>query len=80
MRIEKSGKPVVVIVAPAFKNEFISRSTLAGMPYLPFVIVDYDQSFIPLVPQQVEKAFKSMIKALTIPVKDLEKIINTEII
>ena len=79
MRIEKGGKPAVLISAPAFKEEVISHSALHGVPYLSFVVVDYDQEFLPIIPRQVEKVFNKMVKALTTSAKELEKHIPGEV-
>jgi hypothetical protein len=80
VRIEKGGKPSCLISATAFKEEVISHSALHGIPYLPFVVVDYDQEFLPIIPQQVEKVFNKMVRVLTTPAKELEKKIPGEMI
>jgi hypothetical protein len=79
VRIEKGGKPTVVIVAKAFVEEIATVSGHSNIPYLPFVCVDYEQSFLPLIPQQVEKVFDKMVKALTTPAKELERNIPGEL-
>jgi len=78
VRIEKGGKPTVLVSAPAFKEEVISHSALHGLPYLPYVVVNYDQEFLPIVPAETEKVFERMVKALTTPVKELMKNIPGE--
>ena len=78
MRIEKGGKPTVLVVAIGFKGEVIAHSALHGIPYLPFVVVDYDQALLPAVPAAVGKTFDKMIKALTTPSKELERNIPGE--
>ena len=80
MRIEKGGKPTILIAAPPFKDEIIKHAEIHGIPYLPFVVVDYDQSFLPIVPKQTEKVFDKMVKALTTPAEELEKHIPGEMI
>jgi hypothetical protein len=80
VRIEKKGRPTVLVSAPAFKEEVISHSALHGLPYLPYVVVDYDQEFLPIIPKQTEKVFDKMVKALTTPAEELQKNIPGEII
>jgi len=79
VRIEKGGKPVVIVVAPPFREEVASHSRMHGIPYLTFVVVDYDQSLLPLVPAAVAKEFDKFVKALTTPAKTLEKNIPGEV-
>ena len=79
MRVEKGGKPSVLISAPPFKEEIISHSALHGIPYLPFVVVDFVQEVFVAIPAATEKAFPKMIKALTTPAKELEKHIPGEV-
>ncbi|MFH0748991.1 MAG: hypothetical protein V1915_03635 [Candidatus Bathyarchaeota archaeon] len=80
VRIEKGGKPTVLLVATPFREEVISHSKLHGIPYLPFVVLDYRQELIPLIPPAVKKAFEKILKPLTTPAKELEKQIPGEVI
>jgi len=80
VRIEKAGKPTVLLAGPAFKEEVASHSKMYGIPYLPFVVIDYSQEVLPLIPQAVEKVFDKMVKALTTSSKELETKIPGEII
>ena len=79
VRIEKGGKPAVVICAPPFREEVASHTRMDGIPYLPFVVVEYGQEVLPLIPPAVERAFDKIIKALTTPSKELEKKIPGEV-
>ena len=79
MRIEKGGKPTVLLSAPAFKEEAFAQAKIEGIPYLPVVVIDYDQSYFALIPQQTEKVFDKMVKALTTPTSELEKKIPGEV-
>ena len=65
-------------MATAFKGEVIATPALDGIPYLPFVVVDYDQEFYPSYLKPLKKAFDKMVKALTTPAKELEKKIPGE--
>lgn len=78
MRIEKGGKPAVLMIAPPFREEVESHSKMHGIPYLTYVVVDYKQEVLPLIPPAVEKVFDKVIKALTTPAKDLMKNIPGE--
>ena len=80
MRIERGGKPAVVIASPPFREEVVSHSEMHGIPYLTFVVVDYAQEVLPLIPPAVEKAFDKIVKALSTPVKELQKNIPGEIV
>ena len=80
MRIEKGGKPAVLLSATPFREEIISHSKMHGMPYLPFVVVDYRQELIPLIPPAVRSAFDKIIRPLTTPARELEKHIPGEVI
>ncbi|MFH0749010.1 MAG: hypothetical protein V1915_03735 [Candidatus Bathyarchaeota archaeon] len=80
MRIEQGGKPTVLISAPPFKEEIISHSALHGIPYLPFVVVDFVQEVFVAIPPAVEKAFDKMVKALTTPATELEQHIPGEVL
>jgi len=79
VRIEKGGKPTVLIAAPGFVPEVIKYSALNGIPYLAYVVVEYDQMFLPAIPQQIEKVFDRMVRALTTPAKELEKHVPGEV-
>jgi len=79
VRIEKGGKPVVVINGPPFREEVASHTKMHGIPYLPYVTVDYAQEVLPLIPPAVEKVFPKIVKALTTPPKELEKHIPGEV-
>jgi hypothetical protein len=80
VRIEKSGKPTILVAAAPFREEIASHSRMDGLPYLPFVVVDYAQEVLPLIPPAVEKAFDKMVKVLTTPVEELEKKIPGEMV
>jgi len=80
VRIEKGGKPAVVISGPPFREEVVSHSQMHGIPYLTFVVVDYAQEVLPLIPPAVEKVFDQIVKALVTPSKELEKHIPGEIV
>jgi hypothetical protein len=80
VRIEKGGKPVVLVAATPFKEEVASHSNMHGIPYLSFVTVDYAQEILPLIPPAVEKKFDKIVKGLTTPAKDLQKKIPGEVI
>ena len=80
VRIEKGGKPVVLTVAPPFREEVASHTQMDGIPYLTFVVLNIGQEALPLIPPAVEKAFDRMLKALTTPAKELEKKIPGEVI
>ena len=80
MRIEKGGKPAVEIAGIPFREEVVTHSNLHGMPYLPFVCVDYAQEVLPLVPPAVSKVFDKMVKALTTPAEELMKHIPGEVL
>ena len=79
VRIEKGGKPTVVIASPPFRAEVISHSEMHGIPYLPFVVANVSQHVIPLIAVAIEKEFDKMVKALTIPAEELQKKIPGEI-
>ena len=68
----------MLIVSPPFIEEVVSHSTLHGLPYIPFVVVDYAQEVLPLIPPAVEKVFDKMIKVLTTSAEELEKNIPGE--
>ena len=80
VRIEKGGKPAVVLSATPFREEIASHSKMHGIPYLPFVVIEYRQELIPLIPPAVRSAFPKILRALTTPTKELEKHIPGEII
>ena len=72
MRIEKGGKPTVLIATPFFREECISHSLMHGIPYLPFVVIDADPGHAN-IPEATEKVFDNMVKALTTPAEELQK-------
>ena len=80
VRIEKGGKPAVVVAAPPFREEVISHSELHGIPYLSFVVVDYTQGDNTQLPDLVEKTFDKMVKALTTSADELQKKTPGEIV
>ena len=80
VRIEKGGKPAVLIAAPPFREEIASHSKMHGLPYIPYVVVDYKQQVLPLIPPPaVEKVSPKIVTALTTPAKTLEKTIPGEL-
>ncbi|MFH0748828.1 MAG: hypothetical protein V1915_02760 [Candidatus Bathyarchaeota archaeon] len=63
----------MLIVATGFEGEVISHTALHGIPYLPFVVVDYDQALLPRIPAAVEQRFDKIVKALISSTKELEE-------
>ena len=80
MRIEKKGKPTCVLSAPGFREEVISHSQMDGIPSLPFVVIEYAQHAVPLIPPATTKVFDKMVKAITTPKAELEKKIPGEVV
>ena len=77
MRLEKGGRPTIVIATPPFREEVISHSRMHGIPYLTFVVME--EHDLPLIPAGVEKNFDKMLRALTTPAEELEATIPGEI-
>ena len=80
VRIEKGGKPAVFIISPAFREEAISHSRMHGMPYLQFVVVNYNKEVRSIIQPAVEQVFDKFVRALTTPASKLEKKIPGEVI
>jgi hypothetical protein len=79
VRIEKGGKPTVVIGTAPFTEEVISHSRMHGIPSLPFVMIDPAQHGLPYLPAAVEGLFDKLLRALTTPATELEKHIPGQI-
>lgn len=77
MRLEKGGKPTVVIATPPFREEVISHSRMHGIPSLTFVVMD--EHDLSLIPGGVEKNFEKMLRALTTPAEALQATIPGEV-
>ena len=77
--MEKGGKPVVLLAATPFREEVISHSEMHGIPYLPFVVVGYQQELYALIPTAVTKIFDKIVEVLTTSKNELEKRIPGEV-
>ena len=51
-----------------------------GIPSLPFVVIEYAQHAVPLIPPATTKVFDKMVKAITTPKAELEKKIPGEVV